>query len=85
MWWRLTSLSGPDIRISRLDQSRALEHLPDNVQQEEDTDTGVGGEEASQLVGSPSALGFGEGLEAVEQDDEHEEGEGRPGGVGLEG
>lgn len=57
---------------------RLLEQLPKHVQEEIDGDSNISGHE---FLGAPRT----KDVEAVEEDDDGEEDEGEPGGVGLEG
>jgi len=75
------SLSTPDVSLGRVDLLGALENLPEDEEEGEDGDTNVGGEEVSQLVGSPVLLG--KHLETVEEDDEGKVHKGGPGSVWL--
>ena len=67
-----------EVDVGGAEPLSALEELPEEVEDGEDGDTDVVGDE---VVDVPRA----EDVEAVEKDDDGEEGEGRPRGVGLEG
>ena len=64
-----SSLAGPNISLSRVDKLRALEDLPESVQDDEDGNADIGSEKRGELVGAPATFGLGEHLEAVEDDD----------------
>ena len=72
-------LAGMEIDIRRVEPLGALEDFPEEVEDEEDGDADVVGDEVVDVECGA------EDVEAVENDDDGEEGEGRPRGVGLEG
>ena len=72
-------LAGVEIDVGGVEPLGALEDLPGEVEDDEDGDADVIGDEVVDVEGGT------EDVEAVEDDDEGEEDEGGPGGVGLEG
>lgn len=71
-------LSSVNIRLRARDPPRPLEDLPERIQHEVDGNPHVSGDETIHIKGP-------EDVEAVEDDDDGEEDEGEPCGVGLEG
>lgn len=74
-------LATPEICLLWLHHLGALEHLPEDEEEEEDQNANIGSEEVGKLVRSPWALS--EDLEAVEEDDERKVGKRHPGEVRL--
>ena len=69
--------AGEKVRLGRVDPFGTLENFPKGVQHEIDRNTNVSGDE---IVDHP----WLEYVKAIEQDDDAEENECKPGGVGLE-
>ena len=67
-----------DVCLRRVDPVRALEELPEDVQEEIDGDTDVRSDEVLVVPRGPD-------IEAVEENDDREEEEGKPREVWLEG
>jgi len=73
------SLTTPDICFSWIDEAGALEDLPESVEEEEDGNTNIRGEEIGDV---PFAVG--EDFPSIEEDDDGKVDEGEPGSVWLE-